>query len=74
MPQTITVILKVHTKTEIKFLNQSQSQSHITTDNQSWCQVPIWDMRLIFLSPWDFLQTVEGLLFCSVLSDERMGQ
>jgi hypothetical protein len=38
---------------------QHQSQSHITTDNQSdspsWCQAPIWDSRPIFLSPRDFL-------------------
>jgi hypothetical protein len=38
---------------------QSQSHSHITTDNQSaspsWCQAPIWDPRPIFLSPRDFL-------------------
>jgi hypothetical protein len=36
----------------------NQSQSHITTDNQSasssWCQTPIWDPRPIFLSLWDF--------------------
>jgi hypothetical protein len=35
--------------------SQSQSQSHVTTDNQSAspssCQVPIWDPRPIFLSP-----------------------
>jgi hypothetical protein len=24
----------------------------------SWCQAPIWDTRTIFLSPWNFLQTV----------------
>jgi hypothetical protein len=39
--------------------SQSQSRSHITTDSQSaspsWCQVPVWDPRIIFLSPWDFL-------------------
>jgi hypothetical protein len=32
-----------------------QSQSHITTDNQSaspsWCQAPLWGPRPIFLSP-----------------------
>jgi hypothetical protein len=35
--------------------SQSQSQSHITIDNQSaspsWCQAPIWDPRPMFLSP-----------------------
>jgi hypothetical protein len=43
----------------------SQSQSHITTDNESvsqpWCQAPIWDPR-----PY-------CLRCCSVLSDERTG-
>jgi hypothetical protein len=32
---------------------------------------PIWDPWPIFLSPWHFLCTVVGLLFCSALSDER---
>jgi hypothetical protein len=36
-----------------------QSQSHITTDIQSaspsWCQAPIWDLRPIFLSPWNII-------------------
>jgi hypothetical protein len=35
-----------------------QSQSHITTNNQSaspsWCQAPIWDQQPIILSPRDF--------------------
>jgi hypothetical protein len=55
----------------------SQSQSHITTDsrsaNRSRCQAPIWDSRPIFLSPWYFLETVAGLLFCGALSEERTG-
>jgi hypothetical protein len=38
-----------------------------------WCQAPIWDPRPIFHSPWNFLQTVAGLLFCNALSDERTG-
>jgi hypothetical protein len=58
-------------------LENSQSQSHITTDSQSaspsWCQAPIWDPRPIFLSPWDFLLDSYCLLFCSALSDERTG-
>jgi hypothetical protein len=29
-------------------VGQSQSQSYITTDSQSWCQAPIWDPRPIF--------------------------
>jgi hypothetical protein len=40
-------------------LTSQQSQSYITTDSQSaspsWCQAPIWDPWLIFLSPWNFL-------------------
>jgi hypothetical protein len=39
----------------------------------SWCQAPIFDPRPIFISPRNFLETVEGLLFCSALSDERTG-
>jgi hypothetical protein len=57
--------------------DSSQSQSHITTDNQSaspsWCQAPIWDPRPLFLSPWDFLLDSYCLLFYSALSDERTG-
>jgi hypothetical protein len=56
---------------------RSQSQSHITTDNQSaslsWCQAPISDPRPIFLSSWYFLLDSCGLLFCRALSDERTG-
>jgi hypothetical protein len=33
----------------------------------------MWESRPIFLSPWDFLLDSCGLLFCSALSDERMG-
>jgi hypothetical protein len=33
----------------------SWSQSHITTDSQSRCQVSIWDPRPIFISPWNGL-------------------
>jgi hypothetical protein len=44
-----------------------KSQSHITIDNQSWCQAPIWDPRPIFLSLWDVLLDSCGLLFCSAL-------
>jgi hypothetical protein len=55
----------------------SQSQSHITTDNQSaspsWCQGPIWDPQQIFLSPRDFLLGSYCLVFYSALSDERTG-
>jgi hypothetical protein len=55
----------------------SQSRSHITTGNQSvspsWCQAPIWDPRPVFLSPGDYLLDSYYLLFCSALSDERMG-
>jgi hypothetical protein len=58
-------------------LPSCQSQSHITTDNQSaspsWCQAPIWDPRPIFLTPWEFLLDSCSLLFCSALSDERAG-
>jgi hypothetical protein len=58
-------------------LFKSQSQSHITTDNQSaspsWCQAPIWDPRPIFLSPRDFLLDSYYLLLYSALSDERTG-
>jgi hypothetical protein len=54
----------------------SQSQSHITTDNQSAssssCQAPIWDPRPIFLSQ-DFLLDSYCLLLWSALSDERKG-
>jgi hypothetical protein len=65
-------------RVEISFSGrQNQSQSHITTDNQSaspsWCQAPIWDQRPIFLSPWVFRLDSWGLVFCSVLSDERTG-
>jgi hypothetical protein len=53
--------------------SQSQSQSHITTDNQSaspsWYKAPIWDPRPIFLSPSEFLLDSCDLLFCSALSD-----
>jgi hypothetical protein len=45
------------------------------TDSQlaslSWCQASNWDEWPIFLSPWNFLYTVAGLLFCSALSDKR---
>jgi hypothetical protein len=55
----------------------SQSRSHITTDNlsasPSWCQAPIWDLRPIFPSPWDFLLYSYCLLFYSALSDEKTG-
>jgi hypothetical protein len=58
-------------------VNLFRSRSHITTDSQSaspsWCQAPIWDPRPIFHSPGDFLLDSCGLLFCSVLSDERTG-
>jgi hypothetical protein len=54
-----------------------QSQSHITTDNQSaipsLCQAPIWDQRPLFLSPSEFILDSFGLLFCRALSDERTG-
>jgi hypothetical protein len=54
-----------------------RSRRHITTDNRSaspsWCQAPIWDPRPIFLSPWVFLLDSCGLVFCSVLSDDRTG-
>jgi hypothetical protein len=40
-----------------KFNNDGQSAS------LSWCQAPIWDLWPIFLSPWNFLQTVACLLF-----------
>jgi hypothetical protein len=62
----------------IHWTTQSQSQSLITTDNQSaspsWCQALIWDPRPIFLSLSDFLLDSCGLLFCSALSDERTGR
>jgi hypothetical protein len=58
-------------------LELNWSWSKFTTDSQSasmsWCQAPIWDLWPIFLSPWNFLQTDACLLFCSALSDERMG-
>jgi hypothetical protein len=47
-------------KLKLKLItNDSQSAS------QSWCQTSIWDPRPIFLSPWNFLWTLAGLLFCS---------
>jgi hypothetical protein len=59
------------------YLTLKISRSRITTNSQSasqsWCQAPIWGPRLILLSPWNFLQAVACLLFCSALSDERMG-
>jgi hypothetical protein len=45
--------------------NQSQSQS----TSPSRFQAPIWDLRPIFLCPWDFLLDICGLLFCSAISD-----
>jgi hypothetical protein len=53
-----------------------QKMSELYFDRQpvshsSWCQAPIWDTRPIFLSPWNFLEIVASLLFCSALSDER---
>jgi hypothetical protein len=69
-------IYKITHKNEVEF-HYSQSQSHITTDNQSaslsWCQATSWDPRPILLSPWDFLLDSYCLLFCSALSDERTG-
>jgi hypothetical protein len=54
-----------------------QSQSHITTDNQSaspsWCEAPIWDPWPMFISPWDFILDSYCLLFYSALSHERTG-
>jgi hypothetical protein len=53
--------------------SQSQSQSYVTTDGQwaslSWCQGPIWGLRIDFY----YCQTVAGLLICGALSDERTG-
>jgi hypothetical protein len=54
-------------KLKLKLIYDRQSAS------LSWCQAPIWDPQPIFLSPWNFLQTVVCFLFCSALSDERMG-
>jgi hypothetical protein len=67
----------VASKCSICFSPISRSWSYITTDSQSarlsWCQAPIWDLWPIFLSPWNFLQTVACLLFYTALSDERTG-
>jgi hypothetical protein len=52
----------------------SLSWSSFTTDSQSaslsWCQAPIWDPQPIFLSPWNFLQTAAGLLFCPLWRED----
>jgi hypothetical protein len=52
---------------------QSQSQSYITTDDQSaslsWCLAPIWGLRPDFY----YCQTFAGLLMRGALSDERTG-
>jgi hypothetical protein len=54
-------------KFKLIYMTNSQSAS------LSWCQAPTWDLWPIFLSPWNFLQTVACLLFCSAFSDERTG-
>jgi hypothetical protein len=55
---------------------QSSVEVEVTlrpTVSGPWWQAPICDRRPICLSPWNFLQTVVWLLFCSALSDERTG-
>jgi hypothetical protein len=73
VPLKASVVIKVfftrHIYTHRETLLPPSSQSHITTDNQSaspsWCQVPIWDLRPIFLSPVFLLDSC-GLVFCIV--------
>jgi hypothetical protein len=54
-------------------LTQSQSQIHVTTDDQSaslsWNKAPIWGVRPDF----HYCQTIAGLLIWGALSDERSG-
>jgi hypothetical protein len=53
--------------------DSSQSKSYVTTDGQlpslSWCQAPIWGLRLDFY----YCQTVADFLVWGALSDERTG-
>jgi hypothetical protein len=50
---------------------RSQSQSHVTTDDQSaslfWCQAPIWGLRPDLY----YCQTVAGLLLWGAPSNEK---
>jgi hypothetical protein len=53
--------------------SQSQSQSYVTTDDQSaslsWNRAPIWGLRPDFY----YSQTIAGLLMWGALSDDRTG-
>jgi hypothetical protein len=55
------------------FCTQSQSQSYVTTDNQSaslsWYKAPMWGLKPDLY----FCQTVAGLWIWGALSDERTG-
>jgi hypothetical protein len=65
-PHGVAVLSKVDVEVTLRpTVGQSASPS--------WCQEPIWDPWPISHSPWDFLLNNCGLLFCSVLSDERTG-
>jgi hypothetical protein len=55
------------------FQNKKKKKKKLIYDRLSWCQAPIWDLWAIFLSPWNFLQIVACLLFCSALSGEMTG-
>jgi hypothetical protein len=50
-----------------------ERESYIATDGQSaslsWCQTPIWGLRLDFY----YCQTIAGLFIWGALSDERTG-
>jgi hypothetical protein len=54
-------------------LNESESESYVTTDGQSaslsWNKAPIWGLW----SDLYYCQTVVGLLMWGALSDERTG-
>jgi hypothetical protein len=46
----------------------SQTQSHVTSDSQSWNKAPVWGLGLDIY----YCQTVACLFMWGALSDERM--
>jgi hypothetical protein len=59
-------LLKTEVEVEVNFDRQSVGHSVLVSGAHLW---PVTN----FFSPWNFLQAVAALIFCSALSDERTG-
>jgi hypothetical protein len=72
-PTTVRAMVEVFDPASTREHSQIESESYVTTDGQSaslsWCQAPIWALRLDF----NYCLTFVGLLKWGVLSDEKTG-